>query len=298
MKKIGILYICTGGYDILWKDFYLSTEKYFLNDLDENGRKKFEKYYFVWTDVQEIFGEKDNLQMVEIKNEKIKKIYQKNLGWPGNTLMRFEMFLSQLSELQKMDFLFFFNANALILKNISELDFLPDLNKHEYLLAALHPGFFNKKRSVFTYDQNPNSLACINKDDNPDGKYFMGALLGGVSKNFLEACEIMNNNTNQDLQKNVIAKFHDESHWNRYLVNRNDIKILGPEYLYPENWARDVFLRNINKQIKMMIRDKEKYLKTNLFSWKNADKNKIKKIFLIFKKQTGDILKKLRLKKY
>ena len=30
--RIGILYICTGKYDIFWKDFYLSAERYFMQD--------------------------------------------------------------------------------------------------------------------------------------------------------------------------------------------------------------------------------------------------------------------------
>jgi hypothetical protein len=102
--KIGILYICTGKYSIFWKDFYLSVEKNFI--------EKEEKHYFVFTDSKEIDFEK--------KNSKIDKIYQENLGWPGNTLMRFHIFLNTKKELMNMDYLFFFNANLLILKNIKK----------------------------------------------------------------------------------------------------------------------------------------------------------------------------------
>lgn len=45
MKKIAILYICTGKYDIFWEDFYKTSEKYFLNNS--------EKHYFVFTDAQD-----------------------------------------------------------------------------------------------------------------------------------------------------------------------------------------------------------------------------------------------------
>ncbi len=282
MKKIGILYICTGKYDIFWKDFYLSCEKYLLNDIDENGNKKFEKHYFVWTDSKEIFNE-------DIDNN-IYKFYQENLGWPGNTLMRFDMFLSRKNELEKMDYIFFFNANCLILENISEKYFLPDIENKEYLMAALHPGFFNKNRKVFTYEnKNIDSLAFIS--ENEGEKYFMGALNGGVAKNFLEACEIMNTNTKKDLEKNIIAIFHDESHWNRYLVGRNDIKILGPEYLKPEDWN----LR-LDKNIKCIIRDKYKYfpvLKDRL-----RDSNFLKSFYLVNKNKIGRLLKRYGLRKY
>jgi len=77
--KIGILYICTGKYDIFWKDFYLSSEKYLL--------KNHEKHYFVFTDSKTIFD--------AANNKNIHVIYQKNLGWPNNALMRYHIFLKE-----------------------------------------------------------------------------------------------------------------------------------------------------------------------------------------------------------
>ena len=49
MKKptIAILYICTGEYVLFWENFYASAEKHLLPD--------YEKHYFVFTDVAEIF---------------------------------------------------------------------------------------------------------------------------------------------------------------------------------------------------------------------------------------------------
>ncbi len=94
--KIGILYICTGKYSIFWKKFYSSMEKNFIVDA--------EKHYFVFTDSPDIEFEKEN--------RRIHRIYQEDLGWPNNTLMRFHMFLKQEKELVNMDYLFFFNANC------------------------------------------------------------------------------------------------------------------------------------------------------------------------------------------
>lgn len=77
--KIGILYICTGKYDIFWKDFYLSSEKHLF--------KNHEKHYFVFTDSQNIFDAE--------KNENIHVIHQDNLGWPDNASMRYHIFLKE-----------------------------------------------------------------------------------------------------------------------------------------------------------------------------------------------------------
>ena len=43
-KRVAILYICTGKYNIFFADFYRSAEEYLLTD------KQYKKEYFVWTD--------------------------------------------------------------------------------------------------------------------------------------------------------------------------------------------------------------------------------------------------------
>ncbi|MCS2968029.1 hypothetical protein NXW94_23665 [Bacteroides ovatus] len=73
--RIGILYICTGKYDIFWKDFYLSAERYFMQD------QSFIIEYYVFTDSPQLYDEENN--------EHIHRIKQKNLGWPDNTLKTF-----------------------------------------------------------------------------------------------------------------------------------------------------------------------------------------------------------------
>ena len=41
METVGILYICTGAYDVFWDDFYNTCEEHFVG---------VEKKYFVFTD--------------------------------------------------------------------------------------------------------------------------------------------------------------------------------------------------------------------------------------------------------
>lgn len=49
--RIGILYICTGKYDIFWKDFYLSAERYFFQN------EPWIREYYVFTDAYLCFCE-------------------------------------------------------------------------------------------------------------------------------------------------------------------------------------------------------------------------------------------------
>ena len=120
MKKFWILYICTWEYDIFWKEFYESCEKNLLIDWD------FEKHYFVWTDSKIIKW-----------NERIHKFYQANMWWPNNTLKRFHLFLSQERELEKMDYLFFFNANLEIKLPIWQ-EILPKTNDMVVLIIFIY----------------------------------------------------------------------------------------------------------------------------------------------------------------
>lgn len=231
-KTIGILYICTGKYVVFWRDFYLSAEKNFIPNI--------EKHYFVFTDSSEIEFEQEN--------NNIHRFYQSDLGWPDNTLQRFHIFLNKEHEINRVDYLIFCNANLLFQEIVTEQNFLP--TEQDRLIAVQHPGFFNKNRDQFTYDTNPKSTAYIPKNE---GKYYVaGGLNGGLTKDFLKAMQVMEKNIDQDLGYDIIAKWHDESHWNRYIIGRSDVKILDPSYLYPEDW-------NIPFSPRIIVRDKSKY---------------------------------------
>lgn len=228
MNKVAILYICTGKYDIFWEDFYKTSEKYFLN----NSKKQ----YFVFTDVEYIYNEED-------KN--IHKIYQESLGWPYNTLMRFNMFKKIEDRLKEFDYIFFLNANMLFVQTVGE-EILPI---EEDLLVVKHPGFYDKSSSDFTYDRNVNSLAYIPYGE---GEYYIaGGFNGGKSSQFIKLINELDENIQNDLDNDVIALWHDESHINKYILDKN-YKILDPGYIYPEGW-------NLPFEKKIIVRDKNKW---------------------------------------
>jgi hypothetical protein len=233
MKKIGILYICTGKYKIFWKSFYESCEQFLLLD------KKYKKEYFVFTDAEHIEYEEDLF---------VHKIYQTALDWPYITLLRFKIFNSMKELYKDVDYLYFFNANMLCTNKITT-DFLPAKDKQ--LAFLQHPGFYNKTSAEYTYERNMKSLSGIQMDK---GKYyFMGALNGGKKEAYLQMCEVLEKNIDKDLKNNIIALWHDESHLNRYAIdNGNIITILDPSYGYPEDWQ-------LPFEKKILIRDKNKY---------------------------------------
>lgn len=213
-KSIGILYICTGPYVLFWKDFYESFEKNFLIE--------FEKKYYVFTDAKEIYKQ---------SNENVTKIEIENMPWPLITLFRFNTFLKIEEKLKKCDYLMFSNANMVCNERIYPEEFLPRKEKNETLAVTAHPGYYEKSVICYPYERSPMSTAYVPWNC---GKYYViGAMFCGTSDAFIKMSKTLKKNIEEDLKKNVIARWHDESQLNRYIINKRGIRILTPEYCYP-----------------------------------------------------------------
>ncbi|OUM61769.1 glycosyltransferase family 6 protein, partial [Piromyces sp. E2] len=212
-KDIAILYICTGKYDVFWKEFYESVEEKFIPHM--------KKDYFVFTDSKDIYKkENDNVHIIK----------QKNLGWPGNTLYRFHMFLSQKEKLQNYKYIFFMNANIICNFGVGE-EFLP---KDEGLLFVQHHAYYKAPNTKFSYERNSNSTAYIPMGQ---GKYYVcGGVNGGRAKEYLHMCEVLKSRIDEDDKNDVVAVWHDESHINKYLLEleKSQYKLLNVSYCFPE----------------------------------------------------------------
>ena len=59
-------------------------------------------------------------------------------------------------------------------------------------------------------------------------------------------------NVDADTANGVVATWHDESHLNRFIIGRTDVKILPPCFGFPEGW-------DLPYEATMFIRDKSRY---------------------------------------
>lgn len=228
--RIAILYICTGKYTVFWKEFYETFEKNFL--------RASEKTYFVFTDSKKLpYATEKNVCLIP----------QKNLGWPDNTLQRFAMFVREEERFKDYDYTFFMNANMLCLEEVTEEDFLPI---KEDILVAVDAIAYGKNPDDFTYDRNPLSKAYIPFGE---GKYYvMGGLNGGKTAPYMKMVHELKDNVDEDTKNGVMAIWHDESHLNRYIIGREDLKILPPCYGGIEEW-------DLPYEQVMLFRDKSRY---------------------------------------
>lgn len=206
--NIGLCITATGRYSVFAQEFVNSCRKHFFKDHNVK--------YFIFTDDHGYPEKKD--EMV---------VFQKRLGWPYDTLMRFEIYLKNKDLFQGLDYIFASDADMLYVEDVGQ-DMLGDL------IGTRHPGFYNKPRNFFSYEINPMSKAYIKPRE---GKYyFAGGFYGGNRESFIKLLETTSKNIRKDLAKNFIAVWHDESHLNRYFIDNPPTKILTPAYCYPESW--------------------------------------------------------------
>ncbi|MGM9978889.1 MAG: family 6 glucosyltransferase [Clostridium sp.] len=245
--KVAILYLCSGDYSIFWEKFFRSYEKNFLPECH--------KEYFVFTDKEKIYMEDDC--------NRIHKFYQKNLGWPLGTLMRFHIFSNIKDKLKNFDYIFFMNANLVCNKKITYNELL---NNKYNIYVFKQPGYYNKKPKNFPYDRNKKSTAYI--PYNLGQSYVFGAINGGRTAAFLELIDKLKNNVQIDLDNNIYARWLDESHLNRYILDRNDVKVFNPDYCYPED-------SNLPFEKKIIVLEKSKYFNVNKIKNIHEEKNGI-----------------------
>ena len=230
-KSIAILYVCTGKYTVFWKEFYISCMERFIPE--------YHKEFFVFTDAASVYNEE--------QDEGIHRIYQKNLGWPGNTLMRYEMFMQLKEKISIFDYTVFFNANTYFVKTVTAEEFLPH---KEGIVVAQHPAFTHTDRYMFPYERHKKSTAYIPYSLGKD--YVTGSVNGGKTDAYFEMVAILRNRTNDDLQNGITAIWHDESQLNKYIADCDDYRLLSPSYCYTEGI-------DFGYEPIIMMRDKNRY---------------------------------------
>lgn len=225
--KVAILYICTGKYNQFFSGFYESAKKYFLVDA--------EKTFFVWTDDDSLGKGKTDVEI----------IHKECAGFPMDSLLRFESFLTVREEILKRDYVFFFNANTLFLQTIGD-EILPD---DTGLVAGVWEKNEKRWNCLKPYERRKNSTAYIPPFDGPY-HYVGGFLNGGTTAVFVKMVEELAGNTRTDLENGIIAVVHDESHLNAYF-HKHKGKCLPYALCRPEEWG----IADANK---IMLRDKVK----------------------------------------
>ena len=229
--------MATGAYHKFWKDFYITCEQYFCMDI--------EKGYEIFTDSP------DDFKKVNDTNVYIHKI--EDLGWIVNTSYKSKYICSIREELEKYDYVFYINSNFLFTAPIYAEEVLPDAS-NDYLTALSFDHYLQVDVRNYPYDRQPNCLAYI-----PIGqgkRYFQGGFYGGRTKEMLLLSDWCKEAIAHDFNKKIVARFHDESYINRYMLDKKP-KVLNDGYALQHIWP-------YHGPHKAVVRNKEEVLGTHV----------------------------------
>jgi histo-blood group ABO system transferase len=143
--------------------------------------------------------------------------------WPEPALKKYNYINSESEYLKDFDYLYLFDADVGIVDTVGE-EVLQDL------VGVLHPYKFFENKAVYPYEKRKESSAYVSDQDHD--KYYAAAFVGGKSSNFLKMAETIAERVDQDENNGIIAKWHDESHLNKYF-NENPPTALSPSYMFP-----------------------------------------------------------------
>jgi histo-blood group ABO system transferase len=164
--------------------------------------------------------------------------------FPIITLERFSRIMKYAERYAHEDYLFDLDADMRVIQAGNEL-----LNK---LTAVQHP-LFPKENEPGSWEENPVCNAYVPKELRKT--YICGAVKGGETGRFLQVCGIISRRIEQDLGKEIMATWHDESHWNWFFsYYPADFTLLSKEYCYPEELNPPY-----EKKIIALHKDKNKY---------------------------------------
>ena len=202
----------------------IATNKYlqFVEKLYEDISEKFcpgaEINCLLFTD-HEIEECGDNVRVHYIDHE----------PWPMPTLKRYNYFVKEKDFILEHDYCFYFDADMRIDGVVEAEEVCGDL------VATRHGYQSLSDPASQTFDRNPKSLAYV-PFDQKTVSYYAGGFNGGKTESFMEMAEVIANNVNKDLEKGVVALWHDESHMNRYLIDNPPALQLTPTYCYAEEF--------------------------------------------------------------
>lgn len=203
--NVGLLVVATGKYIRFVEPLIESAGRHFL--------KNHHVTYFIFTDQEPI----------PLPNTIY--VFQNRLGWPFDTMHRYHIYYQNKGLFNQQDYLFATDADMLFVGDVGD-EILGER------VATLHPGFIGQRGS---YETDPDSRACVRSGE---GKYyFAGGFYGGARDAFLHILKTNIIGIENDLNRGIIAVWHDESHWNRYCIDYPPTVILSPSYCYPESWS-------------------------------------------------------------
>ena len=219
--RIGIILIATGRYVQ-----YLNAT---INYIDKFFLPKYTRTIYVWTDNPDHVHKSENIVITPIVRH----------GFPGDTLYRYHyIIMKEWDLITNTDLIYYADIDIEIIDEIGD-EFVPTPDKPFVVIS--HPDYINYGLTASgMIDQTPISTAYIPPEyiSNP---YAIGAIQGGYTPYFMKMVEKIVKGIDEDDYNEYVAKWHDESHFNHYMMhNRKLFKFMAPGYYYVQHYPNEV----------------------------------------------------------
>lgn len=93
------------------------------------------------------------------------------------------------------------------------------------LFALQHPGYPQGRAEYAPFEDRRECLAYVPSDRRVS--YFAGGFQGGDTVSFLQACLTIREWSLHDFRNGLVPIWHDESYWNRYCSESDEVVVLG-----------------------------------------------------------------------
>jgi hypothetical protein len=261
MVNITLISIATDRYIDYWVDLVRSSYNKFAPDKKYNWILFTNKEKTIPKDIVQYFGDKLRIFHIEHK------------PWPYVTLDRYK-YIYDIKEFITGDVIVYIDADMKFVANFDPLDQL-DVKSGQDLAFVQHPGFYRASFKALpfsvinlvtqikdlwdklfvgglgSWERRKISTAYVPYSKRK--KYYIGAIWFGSRAKILEMCYELMQQIDIDGNKNVMAKWHDESHLNAYAV-RNKHVIVNPSYCFVSSYKQLSDLKPIVEAVDKNLR--------------------------------------------
>lgn len=228
--SIALFFIATGRYKQFVNSLVQSAQKFFVSDCD--------LHYHLFTESSEGVSLRGIQSYEMAKSPRASRLTLHAIldeGFPLCSLHRYHYLLDYINSFQDCDYIFYIDVDMRFVAPVGKEILCPD-----GLTFVQHPGYWEKD-GMGDYDENPNSTAYVDPIfcfDYIKKRYTAGGFQGGAHDEFIQMAQQLRENIEQDHANGIMAKWHDESHMNRWRIHKDvtgaQIIILNPGYCYPE----------------------------------------------------------------
>jgi len=235
-----IVCIATDRYLEYWVDLVLSLQT-----------SKLDVYWVLFTDRASDIPP----SLLSTLDGRLRIVFQEHLPWPFPTLLRYK-WISEQIKLFETEFTMYLDSDMRFIRDLDPDELLEEFKTHDFI-AVKHPGFYRPGPKFYlsnpgnlvkdlrllmhegglgTWEKRRNSEAFVARKSRR--QYVCGGCWFGRTEVFIKKVRQLSSMVELDLEKNLVARFHDESYLNALVASDSGIGLASPKFCFDSNYVQ------------------------------------------------------------